>query len=443
MSQPFNYGIQLPQVMSGAVGGVQTALQIAQGMEAADAEKARASLYRAQTENAEAELAAKKRAAEQAAVLQQDVNNVLRQPTTEGINGLMLKYPHLSEGFQRGLSALNADEQKARVQEGAQVYAAILNGQPELGAQILKDSATALREKGNRPQAETYERMAKLIELNPDGALTSVGMMLSTAMGPDKFQSTFKELEDQRRSRMTEKDVARKAGADADKAQSDAAIAAAKAQYAQSDAALEIQQKGWNITKIQEDIKIAKLNAQIAAAQVAASRELNQLKREELGMKIEDMKRARNKETREKAAEVESARFNVDNMLNTIERIKKNPNVNDVIGGIEGRLPAVSDDGTDAIALIETLGSQAFLSQIPNVKGMGQLSNAEGEKLQAALQNLGRVQSERQFNANLDEAARLLTKARSNISTRYGVPDTKPDTPAAPGARPPLASFER
>jgi GH24 family phage-related lysozyme (muramidase) len=61
--------------------------------------------------------------------------------------------------------------------------------------------------------------------------------------------------------------------------------------------------------------------------------------------------------------------------------------------------------------MIDTLGSQAFLSQIPNIKGMGQLSNAEGEKLQAALQNFTRKQSEKQFRDNLAEANRLLTKA--------------------------------
>jgi hypothetical protein len=118
-------------------------------------------------------------------------------------------------------------------------------------------------------------------------------------------------------------------------------------------------------------------------------------------------------------------------MLNTADRVLKNPSLNSVLGSIQGRLPAfVSDEANDAIALIDTLGSQAFLSQIPNVKGMGALSNAEGEKLQSALQNLTRKQSEKQFRENLSEAQRLMLKARKNISTRFGVPETTPDTPA-------------
>jgi hypothetical protein len=144
-------------------------------------------------------------------------------------------------------------------------------------------------------------------------------------------------------------------------------------------------------------------------------------------------------------------------MMNTIARIKTLPGVREVVGSLEGQrfyptqVAAVAntlnpftssgDDRADAIALIDTLGSQAFLAQIPSIKGMGALSNAEGEKLQSAFQNLGRAQSEKQFNATLDEATRLLMKAREGLSKSTGVPLPKPDTPAAPGARPPLESF--
>jgi hypothetical protein len=62
---------------------------------------------------------------------------------------------------------------------------------------------------------------------------------------------------------------------------------------------------------------------------------------------------------------------------------------------------------------------------------MGALSNAEGEKLQSALQNLTRAQSEKQFKASAKEAQRLMLIARKNIAARYGVPENVPDTPAA------------
>jgi hypothetical protein len=46
-----------------------------------------------------------------------------------------------------------------------------------------------------------------------------------------------------------------------------------------------------------------------------------------------------------------------------------------------------------------------------------------------------------EIRANLDEASRLLKKGRETLSKRTGVPLGSPDTPAAPGSRPPLSSF--
>ena len=80
---------------------------------------------------------------------------------------------------------------------------------------------------------------------------------------------------------------------------------------------------------------------------------------------------------------------------------------------------------------MENVDAQAFLSQIPQMKGFGALSDNEGKKLSRALQTFNTKQSTPQFIFNLKEAQRLMQKARSNLATKYGVPDTVPDTPAA------------
>jgi hypothetical protein len=71
------------------------------------------------------------------------------------------------------------------------------------------------------------------------------------------------------------------------------------------------------------------------------------------------------------------------------------------------------------------------MAMIPSLKGMGALSNAEGDKLAASLQNLSRVTSEEAFRETLGEVERLMNKSRSFISKRYGKPESKPDVPAA------------
>ena len=267
---------------------------------------------------------------------------------------------------------------------------------------------------------------------------------IAALAGPEKFAETIGKFGQEARAVEQAPADLRKKVADAASAESDAVIKAESAKVAPQTVLLDLQKKGWDIKTIENDIEYKKQANRIAAMNAATAREGNTLKQQELKLKIEEAQGKLAEKVREKASTAEAGATNIDNMLNTIERIKKNPSLNDVVGSIEGRLPVIfSDEAADATALIETLGSQAFLAQIPNIKGMGALSNAEGEKLQSALQNLSRKQSEKQFRENLDEASRLLKKGRENITRATGVPLPKPDTPAAPGSRPPLSSFEK
>lgn len=182
---------------------------------------------------------------------------------------------------------------------------------------------------------------------------------------------------------------------------------------------------------------------QLKVLEARMRKEDNELKRQDLQLKIEEQQQKlldakRNKETvaNEKEAGLESARMNVDNMLNTVARVVKTPQsvIESATGPVDQMLPTLSQDTADFEELVTTLGSQAFLSQIPLIKGMGQLSNAEGEKLQAALQNFSLRQSPKRLKENLAEAQRLLMKARANIAKQYGKPDSAPDVPAGVGA---------
>ena len=93
-------------------------------------------------------------------------------------------------------------------------------------------------------------------------------------------------------------------------------------------------------------------------------------------------------------------------------------------------MPTTNQGVADFEALVETLGSQAFLAQIPKIKGTGNLTEKEGDKLQASLQNLSLKQSPDRLLANVDEAVRLLEKARVTITARSGLPTVPSDVPA-------------
>lgn len=377
--------------------------------------------------------------------MQIDLGAVAQNPNAGGADyaALMTKYPQLSEHLTRSWTALNGAQRQGKLQQGTQAYAAIQSGRPDVAESLFRRRAEAARNSGVEEEARQAETMADLIKTSPETARTSIALSLAAEMGPDKFSETFAKLSSERRAEELQPGLVAKGTADATKAGSEAVKSGIEAKYAEQTALVDLEKKGWDIKKITADIDIAKQANRIAAMNAATAREGNALKREELSLKVQEARNALDTKIRDKVATAEAGATNIDNMLNTIERIKVNPSLNDVVGSIEGRLPVVfSDKAADASALIETLGSQAFLAQIPNIKGMGALSNAEGEKLQSALQNLSRVQSEKQFRANLDEAARLLKKGRETLSRSSGVPLAKPDTPAAPAARPPLSSFE-
>jgi hypothetical protein len=293
-------------------------------------------------------------------------------------------------------------------------------------------------------------------------------------MGPEKFVETFGKVGEEQRateaearkrqlfpSELTRAEAdARRAGAQAitAEAEADPQMIAARlneqlaktnreavaAKFAESKAVQDLRMSEAQIKALADDAAIKRQNVAIASMNAATARAGNDLQRQRLQLDLQAMVDKRDATVRDKVASAEASASTVDNMLNTIQRIKRNPRLNAVVGGVEGRMPAVAAESVDAIALIETLGSQAFLSQIPQIKGMGQLSNAEGDKLQAAFQNFSRVQSEKQFRANLDEATRLLEKARQGIAKGTGVALPPVDTPAAPpaaGGKPPLSSF--
>ena len=188
--------------------------------------------------------------------------------------------------------------------------------------------------------------------------------------------------------------------------------------------------------------KATELQLKVLEAQMR--KEDNELKRQDLQLKIQeqqqklaDMDKQKLTSAREKDAEMNQALFSIDNMMNTVERVRQSPKLNDVVGSIQGRFDAYIDDEAAAtIRLIDGLGSQAFMAMVPSLKGMGALSNAEGDKLAASLQNLSRVTSEEAFKENLSEVERLMNKSRGFILQRYGKPEAPADVPASSGGNP-------
>lgn len=342
-----------------------------------------------------------------------------------------------SEAALKIWESMDKARQQGILSFGSQVMSALGSKNPQIGIDLLKERAAAERDTGNVEQARAYDTWARLAELDPANSQATIGGLLQGLPGGDKAIEAWTKVQQERRAAELQPSALTESQAKAQKA-------AVEAKFAESNAAIDLQKKGWDITKIQEDIKIARQNSNIAALNAQIAREANQIRREgqnaeqnlrlqELGLKLQEMQSKRDASVREKAADLEAARGNVDNMLNTAQRILNTPMgvVGSAAGPISSRVPTLSQDTANFEELVSTLGSQSFLAQIPNIKGMGALSNAEGEKLQAALQNFSLRQSPERLMENVKEAQRLLMKARKNMTDRSGLPDSPPDIPAA------------
>jgi hypothetical protein len=385
-----------------------------------------------------------------------DLQAVLDNPSMKAFNDFSLKYPQQREAVKDVASRFTQEQQDSEFNIGRDIAVSLENKNPDAALNILNKTIEA-RKNSNLPTT-VYDQIQQILSNTDDPdrikkAQAQTNFSL-TLLNPEKFGKVVESLEKQR----LEPSVLKEAVAKADeavakattaqatatnapeKAKADAALAAAQAQKAQVEAefaraktVLEVQQQAATLRKTNEDIIIAKENARIAALNAAIARETNVIKREELQQKIDDAKEKRDAADRDQKATVANQSADIDNFLNTATRILQTPKdvIKSATGPVASRLPTLSADVADFEALVEALGSQAFIAQIPKIKGTGSLSEKEGDKLQASLQTLSLKQSPARLEENVKEAVRLLTKVRENIALKYGVQAPPLDVPAS------------
>ena len=351
-------------------------------------------------------------------------------------NRTMADYENLGLWLDKeGAASVRAfGEARTKEQDAAElktylpIFAALKNGKKDVAIRFLRESEEAYRNSGLEQEAKAAANWVRLAEEMP----TEVdGILGARLMRTPEGRAAVKEALEQRRQEALAPAAVREATARADSA-------AVAARFAEAKAIRDLALTDAQIRGFSTDEEIKRQNVAIAAMNARTAAEGNALKRQELQQRLDELQSKRDSTIREKNADLEAARGNIDNMLNTADRVLNTPMgvVGSAAGPISARIPTMAQSTADFEALVETLGSQSFLAQIPNIKGMGQLSNAEGEKLQAALQNFSLKQSPEQLIRNVREAQRLLLKARQNIEARYGAAPSVPDTPAARSAAP-------
>lgn len=359
---------------------------------------------------------------QQQVALQKDLSALGTNPDPHAIAALSVKYPALSEQFKRSYDMLNQDQQQNKLNVTIPVYAAIQNGRPDLAANQLLDHATALDNSGQAEEAQRTRTMAQFIKDHPEQAKVTTGLLLSSAMGADKFASTFGAIGQEGRAQDQAPGALAKVNADASTAQSEAVIKKSQADAAPTTVKLGNAKTAQEIAKMDSDAKVAQFNAEIAAAD-------SETKRGQLTLE-------RDKYIQEQAklnqAQGNAAQDGMDALtqgLQTVKSIKDHPGltsawglggVGSTTGKISGFIPGT--DRKDLEGLVDTLKSQQFLAGVKQLTGMGSLSNAEGEKIGAAVASLNLDQSPQAFKNALGVIEKYMTQAQAKTVARGQLP---------------------
>lgn len=113
--------------------------------------------------------------------------------------GSLIFDPKQQESLRANFEAFNKDRQQQELVFTGQALSSLAGGQPEIAAQLIRERATGLRNRGEESQATALDALARATELNPAGAEVTLAGMLSALPGGDKIIEGVGKAREQRR----------------------------------------------------------------------------------------------------------------------------------------------------------------------------------------------------------------------------------------------------
>lgn len=284
------------------------------------------------------------------------------------------------------------EQQKARAVQGAQAFYNALNSGNTAGAlQVAKAYEQDINALGDPSfTVNSVVEMAKTPQGIEQLKQMSLGMV-QMAGGPEQY------------AKFTQAQQA------ATQVKPMTAYETAQAQAKQQELGLKQQE----IDVSRQRLDIERESKKLEAMQKAAAATANDLKREELQLKIDEQRQKVEEAKAQKQADFQVAQANIANTVATLDEIIATPQgvLNAALGPVDSMLPTIQQDVANFEEVVNKFDSQAFLAQIPQLKGTGALSEAEGKKLSAALQNMSLRQSPEKIIANAKTAKAILDNA--------------------------------
>lgn len=304
---------------------------------------------------------------------------------------LAAKYPTQMEAVQKGMGFIDDDQRQTVGNLAASARLAANN--PETFSKWLQSNATDLERVGVDSQ-----QVAQMYQQNPQGFGEFADHLGLSALGPDKYFDVQDKL----------------AGRAIDQGKLDESVRSNKATEAVQWAGNNIAQQNVNLRRMELDDK--KYDRRIA-------NETNALKLADLQDKRQQNQQAIEQGKRDKIDSYNTSIDTLNRTVDTANKVLDSPGFTGYFGTNLNPLSSRYIPGTDAAdtqALVETLQSQGFLSGIQQMKGLGGLSNAEGEKVMAAIGSIKPGQSEKSAKAAIKTIIDTANLGKTRLSQKYG-----------------------
>ena len=129
----------------------------------------------------------------------------------------------------------------------------------------------------------------------------------------------------------------------------------------------------------------------------------------------------------------------VNSAIEQIDRIVNDPALPSVLGNIQGRMVPMTQAGANVVAQIDGLGGKVFASAINALRGLGAMSEREGDAAKQSLANLSRIQDEKVYAAELKRLGDMLKAKLEVARQKAAAVQAQPAMPNDPDA----AIFEK
>lgn len=296
-------------------------------------------------------------------------------------------------------------KKEAVFSSGLPVWSALKTGKIDFAKQLLDRDIEAATNAGDMQRAQGAKVFRDMLDAGPEGVAmvdVALGSSLSAA-DPERFGKSAESL----LKGVTFGATAREAEA--------------KAKTAEVDARYAEPMKQWAMEQMKSDIDFKKQSAKIQMMQAAAARENNDLKRQELQLKIEDMRAAQASKITEKVTEFETGLANVNDVRALISDIKSDPESLAAATGMSWWKGSIPGTENKAMALkIERLQNALTMNNLDKLKGA--VSDKDIAFLKSASTTLDRAQDEKEFRRELDRVGSTIERAYESLHRKMGIP---------------------